>query len=199
MLIALLLFPKVHLYAQPRCLSVNGDIPVRSTLASAGFFANLRRTDTSLRVRMDQLLNEASAVAKQVTVSESGCLSSCKRRVAAVVFKSLPNVALSGYDEASVCEKFLEVTQRDPIRYENRRFSSDEDAESWYRDLTQGDGADGEDLYKRCPGKCSPQYTSVIFKEGDGLIVSTEVICGHARDRDDDQYALSAAVRWLCF
>ena len=58
----------------------------------------------------------------------------------------------------------------------------------------------GEDLYERCPGMCTPRYTYVIRDAGDdsGLVVDTEVVCGHARDRGDNSYSLEYALRWTC-
>lgn len=185
-------------FAQSGCSPLNIDIPVRSTLASAGFFANLRKSSNSISYLMDQLITESESRASNLVQHESECKRSCTNSVIAVVFSSVPNVTLPDYDESSTCQRLYEGTQKSPITYNDRSFDSQEDAEEWYDDLTQGDGTDGEDLYAKCPGKCSPSYSSVSYKHGGKFIVSTSIICGHARDKDDNQYRLSAALRWIC-
>lgn len=185
-------------YAQPTCSPLNADIPVRSTLASAGFFANLRKASNSISFLMDQLITESESRASNLVQQDSDCKRSCDDSVIAVVFTSVPHATLPDYDEASACQQLYEATQKSPIVYSDRSFDSQEDAEDWYDDLTQGDGTDGEDLYSKCPGKCSPSYSSVSYKHGGKFIVSTSIVCGHARDRDDNQYRLTASLRWIC-
>lgn len=180
------------------CSPLNTDIPVRSTLASAGFFANLRHASNSISFLMDQLISESEVKAKQLTSSESGCSRPCQNALTAVVFTSTPNMTLLDHDDAAMCAKLYQATQQNPIEYRNRTFDSQSDAEEWYNDLTQGDGSDGEDLYTRCPGACSPAYSSVTYQLNGKFTVSTSIVCGHARDKDDNQYRLSASVRWIC-
>lgn len=186
------------LVAQARCTPLNADIPFRSTLASAGFFANLRNADHSVRFLMDQLLTQSESKASEVAQQEHACTRPCSNSALAVVFSSTPNITLPDYDEHSTCQKLYETTQKDPIVYNKRAFASQEKAEEWYNDLTQGNGVDGADLYERCPGKCSPAYTSLIYKQPDTFIVSTSIVCGHARDKGDGQYRLDASLRWIC-
>jgi hypothetical protein len=190
-------FPST-LYSQSNCTPLNQEIPIRSTLASAGFFANFRNADHSINFLMDELLVQAHSEADKRIKLESSCDHSCASPVLATVFDSVPNVTLQDYDEISACQELFEKTKRAPIVYENRSFSSDQEAKDWYHDLTQGDGADGEDLYLRCPGACSPSYSSVAYKQLGRFNVTTSIICGHARDKDDGQYRLSASLRWLC-
>jgi hypothetical protein len=180
------------------CALPASELPVRTTLASAGFFANLRNAEHSINSRMDALLAQARAQAAQVASQPSPCKQSCQTPVVAVVFTSAPQIALDNYDEREACEHLLRSTTTHPIMYANRAFTSEQDAKQWYKDLTQGDGPDGEDLYQRCPGLCSPSYSSTAYHLGNQFIVTTSIICGHARDKDDDQYRLSASLRWLC-
>ena len=184
--------------AQSACSPLTSDVPVRSTLASAGFFANLRKASNSISYLMDQLVTESTAKALNLEQQESTCKKSCKDSVVAVVFASVPHMTLPDYDEASTCQQLYEATQKSPIVYGGRSFDTQEEAEDWYDDLTQGDGIDGEDLYAKCPGKCSPSYSSISYKHGGKIIVSTSIICGHARDKDDNQYRLTASLRWIC-
>jgi hypothetical protein len=185
--------------AQSPCKPPQQDISIRTTLASAGFFDNLRNSDDSIRFQMDQLLSQSETRASELGQQGPPCASSaCGSPVVAVVFSSTPNMSLPEYEDSPSCQKLLEATRQQPIVYENREFETREDAEEWYNDLTQGDGADGEDLYNRCPGQCSPSYSSVIFRKGSKFIITTSIICGHARDKDDNQYRLSSSLRWMC-
>jgi hypothetical protein len=180
------------------CTATAHERPVGSALASAGFFANLRNAKHSLNYLTDSLLDDARRVAHEITHQEQGCNTACPSPVIAIVFRSTPRLLLTAYDEAQECERLYKQTLHKPIVYEKRSFDSEDDAKGWYHDLTTGSGDDGEDLYSRCPGKCSPAYSSVAYRQGEKFIVSASVVCGHARDKDDDQYTLSAAVRWVC-
>lgn len=185
-------------HGQSPCVQPANDIPVGHTLASAGFFDNLRNSDDSIRFQMDELLSKSEAQASQQAQPPRPCTQSCAHPVVAVVFASVPNMTLSAYGDSPTCQKLLEETTKDPIVYAKRTFQTQQDAKEWYNDLTQGDGADGEDLYTRCPGSCSPAYSSVIYRIGDKLVVTTSIICGHARDKDDNQYRLTSSLRWMC-
>lgn len=185
--------------AAPPCnVLTQTEIPVRVTLASAGFFANLTNAEHSINVQMNSLLNEAHATAELISAGQPPCLRTCTQPVIAVVFESTPHVALVDYDEFSLCQSHYTATRTHPIVYSHRVFSSDEEAKAWYKDLTQGDGPDGEDLYRRCPGSCSPSYSSSVYQRLGHFVVTTSIVCGHARDKDDDQYRLRAALRWVC-
>ena len=185
-------------WGAPKCTPLNKEVPVRSVVASAGFFANLRNADYSVGYATDTLLKESEVAVARLSAAENGCGHKCPHAVVAIVFSSVPNITLGEYDERERCEALLSKTRRHPIQFPDRSFNGRTEFEDWYRDLTQGDGKDGESLYEQCPGRCSPQYSSLIFKRGDKLVVSTSVVCGHARDKDDDQYVLRSAVRWIC-
>lgn len=184
--------------AQSPCTPLNQDIEIGSTLASAGFFANLSNSSSSINYRMDDLLDRAKVAAAKVQKAENQCARSCGGAVVAVFFQSIPNKTLSEYDEASDCDRLLKATTANPIVYRQRAFPDEDEAKEWYNDLTQGDGADGEDLYQRCPGKCSPTYASEGYQKDGKFIVTTSIVCGHARDKDDNQYRLNASLRWVC-
>lgn len=185
--------------AQSPCAPPQQDISIRSTLASAGFFDNLRNSDDSIRHQMDQLLSVSETKAHELGQQKSPCRSSsCGSPVVAVVFASTPNMTLPEYEDSPSCQRLLEATRQQPIVYDNRQFDTRDDAEEWYNDLTQGDGADGEDLYNRCPGQCSPSYSSVIYRKNGKFVITTSIVCGHARDKDDNQYRLTSSLRWMC-
>ena len=182
----------------PPCSIQTHETHVRSTLASAGFFSNLRNAEHSINSQMDVLLEEARIRADQQSAPPTPCDTSCQFPKVAVVFRSEPHKRLLNYDEYPICDALYKHTRIHPIMYEHRTFSSEREAKKWYRDLTQGRGVDGKDLYVRCPGRCSPAYSSTAFQHSDKFIVSATIVCGHARDKDDDQYLLSASLRWIC-
>lgn len=184
--------------AESRCTQPPRDIPVHSTLASAGFFDNLRNADDSIRFQMDQLLSQSETKATELAKQPGPCGSSCSSSFVAVVFSSTPNMTLPDYEDSPSCQKLLTATQNQPIVYSNREFDTQNDADEWYNDLTQGDGTDGEDLYERCPGQCSPSYSSVMYRKNGKFIVTTSIVCGHARDKSDNQYRLTSSLRWIC-
>ena len=184
--------------AEDACTPLGKEVSLQTTLASAGFFANLRNARHSVRFLTDQLLEDARAAAQTASVQEGQCKRSCLKPVVTVIFRSVPYRYLTDHEDTALCQDLLEKTSRSPIVYANRRFPSDDEARDWYRDLTQGDGVDGEDLYRRCPGACSPAYSSTAYRDGEELVVSTSIVCGQPRDKDDDQYTLSTALRWSC-
>lgn len=184
--------------AVPHCAPAGEVIPYQSSLASAGFFANLRNSETSVNYQMDQMLANASTNRIQVATERPLCGTSCGGARLAIIFSSTPNLRLSDYDESDRCEQLRKQTRAAPIVYAGRIFNSADEAREWYHDLTQGDGPDGEDLYQRCPGSCSPEYSSTIIRDKEKMIISTTIVCGHARDKDDGQYQLESAFRWVC-
>lgn len=186
------------LYAETACLPIGSTIPQRSSLASAGFFANLRNSESSLNYIMDSMLTEAFTNRSSMATEHPVCPNSCGGARLAIEFDSTPNLRRSGYSDSDACEKLEAETKRNPILYQGRIFDSADEAKDWYHDLTQGDGPDGEDLYQRCPGSCSPSYASTILKNSEKLLVTTSIVCGHARDRDDNQYRLTYSFRWIC-
>jgi len=195
---AVLMFLPYVVLADPLCAPTNTDIPVRQATASAGFFANLRNSSDSINYLTDELLNQAEARAGELLKRDAACSRSCAETTIAVVFRSVPRLTLSGYGESDRCDQLLHQTTQQPIVFNKKLFDSKDDAQDWYEDLTQGDGEDGSVLYTRCPGRCSPSYTSVIYKQSSKYVVTTSVVCGHARDKDDDLYNLSVALRWVC-
>ncbi len=184
--------------ADDACLEPGHSRVIENTLASAGFFANLRYSEDSIHYQMDQLLDRAKNKLGIFQQKSSICANSCAKPVVGIVFSSHPRYTLDNYSEADKCQKLFELTSKDPIVYKHRLFKDDEEAKEWYNDLSRGSGEDGEDLYDRCDGSCSPQYSSFIWSENGGLAVTTSIICGHARDKDDDQYVLSSALRAEC-
>ena len=91
------------------------------------------------------------------------------------------------------------MTTKNPIEYRKTNFASIEAINTWFSDFSQGKGKDGENLYQRCDGLCSPQYTTIIEeKERGSYDVHAQVVCGPARDKNDNNYNLELFLRWTC-
>lgn len=185
---------------KPNCPTINRIIPVRSTRASAGFFSNLRHAERSIRNQTDKLLNEGRIRAHHLLhiPKMDSCSIPCSQALVSMRFVSRPHKTLTEYAESKICNTLLRTTTDSPIEYRERIFQSEDDARSWYKALTLGDGADGKDLYRRCPGSCSPSYETQIYRKENKLHLTTTVICGHARDKSDDTYDLSLSLQWIC-
>jgi hypothetical protein len=115
-----------------------------------------------------------------------------------MILRSTPHQTLLDYDEFQRCEELRQKTSQTPITFSQRRFATAQDAQEWFEDLTQGDGPDGEELYKLCPGRCSPEYTSTEYLDHNSVVTSVSAVCGHARDKADDHYTISASIVWIC-
>lgn len=100
--------------------------------------------------------------------------------------------------QQAVCLTFEEQTKLEPMRFDTKEFDSLDKLNDWIMAFSQGRGDDGKALYDRCSANCSPRYTFYITNDAEQLAISTEVLCGLARDRKSDQYLVSTAIRWQC-
>lgn len=190
--------------AWAQCSVSAGDVTLKSTLASAGTWANLRKTPESLAVQSRELLqfaldNEKTAVAPSSGDSCSGQACSVDGQKPKIVFLTIPNkIRGDNYSDKSLCTKLESATRQKPLQFGERVYATLDELVSWFSEFSQGKGDDGKQLYKDCPGDCSPEYTVVVTKNSENYRVSTTVVCGYARDKTDDQYKLSVAYRWEC-
>ena len=49
------------------------------------------------------------------------------------------------------------------------------EVESWFSDFSRGKGADGQNMYDRCSGQCSPQYEFFIADANGKLALDADV------------------------
>jgi hypothetical protein len=187
----------VQILAQASCYTAGEENGYDSRLASAGFFANFRNTPGSVNFEMDQMLSQAHSHADKIK-SLPACPGQCPNASLALIFKSNPNKVQSAYSEQAQCQTLLDQTSKNPIVYRDLKFKTAEEAKAWYHELTQGEGPEGEDLYERCSGSCSPIYSTDVTHHDKNFILTATIICGHARDKDDDQYRLRSAFKWTC-
>ncbi|HMO16522.1 MAG TPA: hypothetical protein PKA63_01840 [Oligoflexia bacterium] len=155
--------------------SISGEELGRSK-ATASTWANLRNNEGSLKYETEKLLQKG--LPEDISEVEIHLIS-------------VPNKFLSDYGDETYCNKMLEETQNNPIIYSGRKFNTVDNLQKWIGELSQGEGADGKDLYKKCDKSCSPQYKYKITRINDsGFSVDAEIICGPARDKNDNMYEL---------
>ena len=110
----------------------------------------------------------------------------------------VPNKFLSDYADEQKCEELLKETSVHPLRFGPRRTRSEKELGTWLSDISQGRGDEGTVLYRKCTGKCSPRYLLDMAGDGDGFVANLDVVCGPARDRTDNTYAVASGYRWAC-
>lgn len=184
--------------AADKCSSVEKDVSVESTLATAALFAKEENRQGSIRYESKALMNKAEAGAQNAEKPEGFCPAGCElNNEPVVIFKAIPHKFLTSYSDYDMCQKLLEQTEKTPFNY-NKQFDSITDVENWFSNFSRGKGTDGKDLDKKCGGDCSPQYEFFITNNGANLTLNADVVCGHARDKSDDKYNLFYSYRWTC-
>ena len=188
--------------ADTSCDTADVESILETTVATAAAWSNLRNNPGSLSFESARLLNLATASSvkgqsNRPQVCPAGCRATEQPRK---VLRSVPLKFIAEYEEFEQCQVLYQQTKQNPFSYLNRRFKSEATLTDWFQDFSQGKGIDGKDLYSKCPGKCSPQYSYKISKtEADQTInIDATVICGHARDKSDNSYRLSLAAVWSC-
>jgi hypothetical protein len=146
------------------------------SIGSASTWGNLRNNEGSLRYETQKLLD-----ANLTRIDSSTSL----------VMSSTPKAYLTSYSNHAYCADLEVKTKSEPLKY-TMSFDSPEDLNSWISDFSQGKGEEGSDLYKKCDKDCSPQYKYIISNDKNKpLKVIAQVICGHARDKSNNEYQLA--------
>ena len=147
-------------------------------IATAATWANLRNKPGSLRFETGEMLKCGLAKLKE-------------NQILKII--SIPNAFRIDSDDNSYCAAKSEETSKTPLTFDAGQFSALEEINTWIEKFSQGKGEEGKVLYSKCDRSCSPQYTYLITKlSAENLNVSANVICGPARDKDDNQYALES-------
>ena len=185
-------------FATP-CEQFNTEIPIERSVANASAWANLRNARGSLRFETGRIISAADEHVAKAQEPANLCPSHCALpNKPEIIFRSLPNEVKQDYSDEAHCGELLRKTQKQPFAYSDRSFKNLSSLNSWFGDLSRGKGKDGRDLYEKCNASCSPNYTTVINKLDKEYKVNIHVVCGHARDKSDNQYELNAAYRWTC-
>ncbi|MCZ6667022.1 MAG: hypothetical protein O7B81_17115 [Gammaproteobacteria bacterium] len=178
------------------CPDPRAETPLAIEYGSAGIIQNLAGHPDSIREVAGRLLEEALT---SEAADPAGCGSGCRdSERAEVVYRVAPMSLLAAEDQHEVCIKLDTETKEKPLVFEPREFETVDALNDWIMDFSQGWGEDGKLLYERCYSNCSPRYTFLIAEHTSGYAVRTEVHCGLARDRSNDQYRISTALRRSC-
>jgi hypothetical protein len=184
------------------CSQVTKDIKIRSIQASASVWSNFRNSTGSISYESNEIFEMAKEAAKTLTPPPSFCPSGCKiNEKPELFFRSAPHKINEEDEDKAYCQNLRKLTEKEPIKYQTLDLHTVEDLNDWIGDLSQGKGEDGEDLYTRCDRSCSPRFEYTVARRDnspDNYLVRASIICGEARDKDDNMYNLEAFFRWEC-
>lgn len=179
------------------CAPAVHETPIAAETGSVGIIKNLAEDPTSIRAIAGRLLTDALAADSKDP--NAGCDAACAQRPhAQIVYRVAPTAYLADDQQREVCRKFENETASHPLTFNQREFRSVDELNEWIMAFSQGRGDDGRLLYELCSSNCSPRYTFLIAEQNAGYAVRTEVLCGLARDRSNDVYRVSTAVRHTC-
>ncbi len=180
------------------CSDIAKNVTEATTQGTASLFANEGNKPGSVRYESGAILEKAEAGMPDAVKPADFCPAGCELNPEPViVFKAVPQKFLTNYSGYDQCQKLLEETQKNPFQY-NEQFGSMSEVQDWFSSFSRGKGTDGQDLYKRCSGQCSPQYEFFITNEGGKLALDAEIVCGHARDKSNNMYDISYSYKWIC-
>lgn len=186
-------------WSQAPCAPEHVDLPRMQAAATAKSLANILRSQGSVRAEIAGQLRDASKGATQAKPPADACSHLCRvGQRAQILLTIAPQKVLTEYADASICEERLRQTSNQPLRFGPHHARSTDELAAWFSDVSLGRGQDGQALYKQCQGSCSPRYSARITPEGEGFVATLDVVCGPARDRDDNMYSVSTGYRWAC-
>ncbi|MGE0485482.1 MAG: hypothetical protein AB7Q81_15165 [Gammaproteobacteria bacterium] len=181
----------------PTCPRTLAEEPLATEYGSAGIMKNLAETEDSIKAIASRLLEQALTVENKKPAP--GCSADCPDDgVAEVIYRVAPMSFLPRAEQNELCLRLEDETTTDPLRFTPPAFAGVEPLNRWISEFSQGRGPDGKALYERCASNCSPRYTFFIASEAEGYAVRAEVQCGLARDKANDQYLISTALRRSC-
>ena len=179
------------------CSAEEVELPLDSESGSASFLHNMSGHPDSLSAVAQRLLHKA--LAGEAAPAPRDCEPDCPPNATSeVVYRVTPIEFLAPERQHDVCLRFESETTAEPLRFEEKRFDTVEDLNTWIMDFSQGKGDEGKKLYAQCSSNCSPRYTFLIAQHNAQYQVRTEVLCGLARDKSNNQYRITTALRWTC-
>lgn len=199
-LLALVLAPLAAHAADrsPDCTAPLREVPLDTAMGSVGFIKNMAEDPTSIRAVAGRLLESALSDGTK-TATQAGCVGNCPdKERSEVVYRVTPTAFLDAAQQHDVCRRYESETTVHPLEFDARSFASVAELNDWIMAFSQGRGADGKLLYERCSSNCSPRYTFLIAEQSSGYAVRAQVLCGLARDKANDQYRISTALRRSC-
>jgi len=173
-------------------------VPLADEHGSVGLMKNLAEHPESIRAVAGRLLK--SAVENTEFLAPSACTDGCSDNVKAeIMYEVQPIAFLAQADQQQICLDLEKSTSKSPMHFGPKTFPSVDGLHQWINDFTRGKGDDGEKLYDACGANCSPRYTFFIERNADEeLKVTSDVLCGLARDKSEDNYKVSTKIRQTC-
>ncbi|MBX7142871.1 MAG: hypothetical protein K1X79_00295 [Oligoflexia bacterium] len=157
--------------------------PLVDVVATANFLPNVWKSKGSLAYESEKSLRLGS---ERLKSADSACHAS-------LILSVVPNKTLESHEQNSICARLENKTSKSPLIYSAPDLLSLEAVSSWITKLSRGSGTAGNDLYRRCPGSCSPRYMhriSYTSEAPEHFSVISEAICGQVRDKDDNRFQL---------
>lgn len=193
------LFSTAPVKAAEECSAVTKVIQMDSETATAGTFANWMNREGSVRFESRRMFEEAKAYYLSGDLPANFCPSGCRvSPTPKLIFRSVPNKFQSDYSDAKKCEAYFKQTKVRPLTYTRTLEPEVDELADWIGDFSQGEGDEGEEMYDDCDGSCSPQFFYDILLRQEMLEVTADVVCGPARDKDDNTYTIEYSFIWLC-
>lgn len=172
-------------------------VPLSDEKGSVGLMKNLAEHPESIRAVAGRLLK--SATENTEFLAPSACTEGCSDNVTAeIVYEVQPIAFLAQDKQQQICLDLEKSTSDKPMNFGPNVFPSVDGLHQWINDFTRGKGSDGEKLYELCGANCSPRYTFYIERNGEQLSVTSDVLCGLARDKAEDNYKVSTKIRQTC-
>jgi hypothetical protein len=181
----------------PTCGGHQHEVPLATETGSVGIVQNIAEDPSSIRVVAGRLLTKAFDLDRKTARADCGPHCPARER-SQIVYRVTPTAFLADEQQRDVCRQFESETRSRPLTFDQREFPSVDAMNQWIMEFSQGRGEDGRLLYARCSSNCSPRYTFLIAERTSGYAVKTEVLCGLARDKTNDVYLVSTAVRRSC-
>ena len=183
----------------PDCSTFGIEVPAEHAMATAATVPNVLGLSESVQAESQRLLAASERRAGSESPPEDTCPAHCALPdTPEILFRSVPSEVLTEYDGNDKCEQLHDRTSAQPLTFDGRTFASLQEMSEWVGQFTRGKGEDGAELYRLCDGRCSPSYLWIISRSGERYDVTTEVTCGHARNKESNQYDLSYSLRWTC-
>jgi hypothetical protein len=186
---------QVQAESAPPCSDPNQELLNSSVTASAGVLANSLKRSGSVRRETQNIFEQTESKLKETSVCAERCPGKFIRTLS---FNSVPNKSLSDYSDYDHCQQKLENTSESALVYSKDLDASFDELQTWISDFSQGKNQLGKELYKVCDKSCSPAPLYKIVLEKESFTVQAEVVCGHARDKGDNQYQLFYKLTTQC-
>ena len=185
--------------AQPLCTPSYIDHQIEEVTATANAFSNSIKAAGSLSYETKRLLDKALSVQNSLHAPLTPCSAPCSAGGnSVIVFSTAPHKILTDYSEKDRCQELQRKTSSEPLTFNPDLFTDMDKFSTWFADFSRGSGREGKELYRLCPGACSPQYLVDLNSEQGKVQALVRVICGEARDKTDNQYNVSTTLRWTC-